>query len=219
MTNTASTAVTTSSYPSRVTEIDGKLVVADEAAISPLSTPDRPVIFRRIRELLLDDGSTVFRCAQCPETDERLAVIRYHLREHNPAGGGQGAASDAKAKPEKDQTEKSRKTRKKGTAKAGQGPRTTVSGSDRGTVLPDLTLAELATRLHELAELDALRAEAAELRAANARLEAECQELRTGHDELLAAARAMPALVRRAEAADKLLLAVRTAIHDLQASE
>ncbi|WP_242882643.1 hypothetical protein [Actinomadura litoris] len=199
-------------YPSRVAEIDGKHVVADEAALSPLSKPGKTVVFRRIRELLLDDDSTLYRCTECPETNERLAKIRFHLRVHNTTGS-QSTASAATAK-----TTGTRRPKKTANPATAPDAGTATANSAPGTVLPDLTLAELASRLHELAELDVLRAENTALRVANARLEAECENLRTGHDELLAAMRGMPALVRRAEATEKLVTALHTAIHDLQES-
>lgn len=65
------------------TRVNGLAVVADEAAESPLpKRPDgSPVLYKRMRRLLLEDGSEVFGCALCDLTGE-LAVVRMHLKVH-----------------------------------------------------------------------------------------------------------------------------------------
>ncbi|MET8006290.1 hypothetical protein [Nonomuraea glycinis] len=64
------------------THVNGVAVIADEAAPSPLSRPDRPVSFPQIRRLLLEDDSETYGCALCEHTDPALGKVRYHLRSH-----------------------------------------------------------------------------------------------------------------------------------------
>jgi hypothetical protein len=64
------------------THVNGIAVIADEAAPSPLSRPDRPVSFPQIRRLLLEDGSETYGCVLCEYADPALGKVRYHLRSH-----------------------------------------------------------------------------------------------------------------------------------------
>lgn len=97
------------------TEVDGRAVVTDEPARSPLGV-DRggnPVYFKQTRELTLDDGSVVYGCLHCEFIDERSAAIRPHLRVHasdrtNTRTGGKKtiellAAELVKAEADRDQ--------------------------------------------------------------------------------------------------------------------
>ena len=70
------------------THIGRRKVVQDQAAKSPLHTDTRPVSFKQIRELLLDDGTVVFGCVHCDFTDRRIGVVRPHLRVHTGRGPG-----------------------------------------------------------------------------------------------------------------------------------
>ncbi|MBO2464476.1 hypothetical protein [Actinomadura violacea] len=217
----------TTTAPAAASEtIDGLAVVADEAALSPLSKPGKPIIFHRIRELLLEDGTVRYRCIECAETSRQLGKIRYHLRTHLRPDT---ARPSRKTKPRTgraatDQVGATRTRHTSATAAASAvtapqaapasapsaahtpetGGSTTAS---RATVLPDLTLAELANRLYELAELDKVRTENDELRR-------ECAELRAGHDELLAATRGLADLRRRAETAEQRLATIQQLLRE-----
>lgn len=70
------------------THVDGRKVVEDEPARSPLYRDDRPVFFKQIRELLLDDGSVVFGCVHCDYTAVSVGVVRPHLKAHGSRGPG-----------------------------------------------------------------------------------------------------------------------------------
>lgn len=63
------------------TKVDGRAVIADEPAASPLR---KGVTFTRIRRLLLDDGSTIHGCSECDYTAEKVGQVRAHLRKHAP---------------------------------------------------------------------------------------------------------------------------------------
>lgn len=67
------------------TEVNGLKVVETEAAHSPLSTPDKPVYFKRIVQLLLEDGNTTYGCVHCDYTSPQLGSVRAHLPSHNRA--------------------------------------------------------------------------------------------------------------------------------------
>jgi hypothetical protein len=73
-----------------VQTVDGIPVIADEAVETPLSTPDRPVYFTRIRRLLLANESTVYGCTECEFTSDTMPMVRGHLtRLHKePKSGG-----------------------------------------------------------------------------------------------------------------------------------
>lgn len=62
--------------------IEGQLVVADEAAETALSTPERRVHFKRIRKLTLADSSTVYKCTECDYVRPRWEQVRPHLSRH-----------------------------------------------------------------------------------------------------------------------------------------
>ena len=70
------------------THVDGRKVVQDQAAKSPLHTDTQPVLFRQTRELLLDDGTVVFGCAHCDFTAAGIGAVRPHLKEHTGRGPG-----------------------------------------------------------------------------------------------------------------------------------
>ena len=64
------------------THVNGNEVVADEPALSPLSTPDKPIYYKQIRQLLLGDGTVLFGCAHCDFTTPVMFRVRPHLRRH-----------------------------------------------------------------------------------------------------------------------------------------
>ena len=68
------------------THVDGRKVVEDQAAKSPLHTETRPVLFKQIRELLLDDGSVVYGCLHCDYTAATIGIVRPHLKTHTGRG-------------------------------------------------------------------------------------------------------------------------------------
>ena len=75
------------------TDVDGRKVVKDQAAKSPLHTEARPVSFRQIRELLLDDGAVVFGCLHCDFTAASIGIVRPHLKAHTGRGAGRPRTS------------------------------------------------------------------------------------------------------------------------------
>ena len=70
------------------THVDGRKVVQNKAAKSPLHSDTRPVLFRQIRELVLDDGAVVFGCVHCDFTAAGIGVVRPHLKAHTGRGPG-----------------------------------------------------------------------------------------------------------------------------------
>ncbi len=71
------------------TTVNGHTVLADEPARSSLVRRDgKPVFFTQLRTLLLDNESTVFGCAHCDFTDERIGRVRSHVRyDHTDSDG------------------------------------------------------------------------------------------------------------------------------------
>ena len=65
------------------TFVNGLEVVADDPVLSPLSTPENPIFYKRIRLLLLSDGTTVYGCTECDVTGTSMPHVRSHLRVHN----------------------------------------------------------------------------------------------------------------------------------------
>lgn len=65
-------------------------VIAEEPVESPLSTPEKPMFFTRIRRLLLADETTVYACGECDFTAPSVGAVRVHLRTHKTSGGGNG---------------------------------------------------------------------------------------------------------------------------------
>lgn len=61
------------------TVVDGKKVIADEGAPSPVGNG---LTFKSIRTLLLDDGSTIFGCVDCDYTAEKTGSVRSHRVKH-----------------------------------------------------------------------------------------------------------------------------------------
>ncbi len=64
--------------------VNGVKVIDVLLAESPVKTPTgRTIHFKRMVELVLEDGSTVYGCTECDYTDSALGRIRSHLsREH-----------------------------------------------------------------------------------------------------------------------------------------
>jgi hypothetical protein len=81
----------------KITEVDGNAVIAIEAVESPLSTPERPVMFSRINRLLLANDTVVYGCAveDCGYAADAVGQVRSHLRVHRKP---RKAAVVAKAK-------------------------------------------------------------------------------------------------------------------------
>lgn len=60
--------------------VNGLKVVESEPLMSPVKTPHgKPVYFRRIVTLLLEDGSTMLGCTECDYTDAAAGRVRHHL--------------------------------------------------------------------------------------------------------------------------------------------
>lgn len=70
------------------THVDGRRVIEDQPAKSPLSTEDKTVRFKQIRELLLDDATIVYGCAHCDFTADAVGKVRPHLKAHGARGPG-----------------------------------------------------------------------------------------------------------------------------------
>jgi hypothetical protein len=62
--------------------IEGQQVVADDFCETGLSTPERPVHFKRIRKLTLSDGTVVHKCTECDYVRPRWEQVRPHLSKH-----------------------------------------------------------------------------------------------------------------------------------------
>jgi hypothetical protein len=80
--------------------VEGRLVIEDQPAKSPLHTDAKPVLFKQIRELLLEDGTIVFGCAHCEFTAATIGPVRPHLKVHTGRGPGRprtAVAQDAEA--------------------------------------------------------------------------------------------------------------------------
>jgi hypothetical protein len=84
------------------THVNGREVVAEEPAASPLSTPERPIYFRQIRRLLLADGSEVFGCVHCDFTASAAGRVRGHLAKHFPPGTSSPAGTGRRKHPQID---------------------------------------------------------------------------------------------------------------------
>ena len=68
--------------------VEGRRVIEDQPAKSPLHTDAKPVLFKQIRELLLEDGTVVFGCLHCEYTADTIGPIRPHLKAHGGRGPG-----------------------------------------------------------------------------------------------------------------------------------
>lgn len=96
------------------THVGGHEVVAAEPVRSPLWKPDRPVMFRNILELLLDDGTTLHGCAHCDYTCEKVGQVRNHLTKAHkgevppatpePVGGDEGRQQEPVQEPVETET-------------------------------------------------------------------------------------------------------------------
>jgi hypothetical protein len=62
--------------------VGDRKVIEDQPARSPLHTDARPVFFKQIRELLLDDGTIVFGCVHCEFAAATIGPVRPHLKVH-----------------------------------------------------------------------------------------------------------------------------------------
>jgi hypothetical protein len=65
--------------------VNGHAVIADEPAVSPhlKDNSGRPVAWRQIRRLLMDDGSELYGCQHCDYTSPNMNSIRPHLGAHS----------------------------------------------------------------------------------------------------------------------------------------
>ncbi|MEU6034008.1 hypothetical protein ABZ801_01220 [Actinomadura sp. NPDC047616] len=134
------------------THVNGIAVVSDKPTPSPISTPDKPVVFHRIRELQLADGTTWYGCRDCTETSPHMGKIRYHLRSHRTTDKTTTAPRTSRRARKPSATPA---TASKASASSAE-PATAPAPTDP---FARLTLAELGQRLEELAELDQLRTE------------------------------------------------------------
>ncbi|MFK0142502.1 hypothetical protein [Streptomyces murinus] len=82
--------MTTALAPDRTSpspvKINGLEVIAIEFAETPLSTPEKPVHFKQIVKILLEDGSVVYGCAWagCGFIRDTAIAVRPHLKAHKP---------------------------------------------------------------------------------------------------------------------------------------
>jgi hypothetical protein len=65
------------------TTVDGVAVIHSEPAEALISKPDKPVFFKQIVKLLLEDGREVFGCVHCDFTRPNLVAVRPHLKVHS----------------------------------------------------------------------------------------------------------------------------------------
>jgi hypothetical protein len=65
------------------THVNGLAVIADEPALSPITTgAGAPIYFQQIRQLLLEDDSTAYGCVHCDFAAGSINAVRPHLRKH-----------------------------------------------------------------------------------------------------------------------------------------
>lgn len=79
------------------TQVDGRPVITDRDTTSDITDrAGRPVKWRQVRELTLDDGTVVYGCAHCDYTSPNRLSIRPHLNRHNrrPAAPAPGLIVD-----------------------------------------------------------------------------------------------------------------------------
>jgi len=60
------------------TEVGGLTVITNQPVESPLSTPQRRIVFSGVKELLLSDDSSVYACRFCGHVEDKLGRIRSH---------------------------------------------------------------------------------------------------------------------------------------------
>jgi hypothetical protein len=66
------------------TTVDGRAVIASEPALSPLSeVKGRPIYYKQIVRLLLDDDREVFGCVHCDFTGQSAQSLYSHLKRHS----------------------------------------------------------------------------------------------------------------------------------------
>lgn len=65
------------------TSINGVAVIASEPAESKISVSGRPVYFKQIMKLLLEDGTEAYGCAHCDWTANGAPSVRSHLKKHS----------------------------------------------------------------------------------------------------------------------------------------
>lgn len=76
------------------THVDGLAVIADQPALSAIQTPTgKPIHFKQIRELLLEDESTVYGCVHCDYTGPSVNAVRPHLSKHRDGAKPKKAAA------------------------------------------------------------------------------------------------------------------------------
>lgn len=65
------------------THVNGVAVIADEPALSPITTGGgKPIHFHQIRKLLLEDESIAFGCVHCDFAGGSINAVRPHLNKH-----------------------------------------------------------------------------------------------------------------------------------------
>ncbi len=76
--------------------VDGKKVVEERQVQSPLSREgENPVYFRRVVELVLEDGSSVFGCTECEYTNSSRTGVTTHLGIAHGTGKARRAAAQS----------------------------------------------------------------------------------------------------------------------------
>jgi len=71
--------------PVVVREIDGVRIAKVEQTLSPLSsTSAKPIQFKGVLTLTLEDGSQTFACSECDFVGGRGQVQSHHKAEHGP---------------------------------------------------------------------------------------------------------------------------------------
>lgn len=74
------------------TIVDGKQVIATEPAETALSgLHGKPIYYKQIVRLLLDDDSEVFACVHCDYTAPNVQSVYPHLRKHKQPAATNGA--------------------------------------------------------------------------------------------------------------------------------
>lgn len=81
------------------THVNGVAVIASEPAEAPISTPEKPIHFKRIMKLLLEDGTEAFGCLHCDYAADSHMRVRPHLHKHTPRKAAETAPPPAAPEP------------------------------------------------------------------------------------------------------------------------
>jgi len=79
------------------TTVNGLAVIASEPAHAPISTARKPVRFKQIMSLLLEDGTEMYGCLHCDYAAPSHMQVRPHLAKHTREANRARAENDSTA--------------------------------------------------------------------------------------------------------------------------